>query len=857
MQRILEPRAAATALLSACFGLAGSGPAQDLGTPEDRAAAPRTVTFAGLVAEAADLGRLARLPDADYRLLQWSSFDRRSRGPEDPGWFTNADGFGGEPIPNVEAVLEAPDADGVGRYLLGEVAGPGAIVRTWSAGMNGTIRAFVDGALVFDGPALDFLVGKAARLSGRAALPAGDPLAELEQEDADHLPLPFAEGLRIEWTGALRGLHFYQIQLRRYAAGTAVRGFRGEDLDGAREALLAMAARLRAPALDAARGARLRDELAVEPGGSAALERAVPAGAGGEAMTALRLRVEAEPRDAALRGLVMRIAFDGSERPQVEAPVGDFFGSGPGVHPFVSLPMTVEADGTMECRFVMPYARSCRISFHGRAPVPARIAVERVVEPFDFDGTALHFRARWRVDRDLRAEGGAAPCDLPFVVLRGRGRFVGCAVQIVNPSGIPTPGGNWWGEGDEKVFVDEDLVPSTFGTGSEDYFDYSWSRPDLFAFPYCGQPLCSGPGTSGFVSNHRFQILDDIPFERFFAFLMELWTHRPLDGVEYGRIAYLYARPGVLDDHVRLQARDVELPVLPIRTPVADGGARDALLVDAWDLGARVGERVPELVDEPLATRHRVLGWRAERGEVLRLRAPFPEAGAFDLHLVAVHAPDGARVRARIAGQPVLADGRPEIDLRSPHQRRLLSIALAGPPVPAGEAELELECVEPGFVGLDYAWIKLRQIVVPGCVEGEGMRVVRASEGLEHEAQGLGGGRHSGGRHLWVRARAVGDFVELRAEGLAPGRYRASLRPTESWDYAVLAIDLGGERRVDRLDTWSPQLRLGAPVDLGLVEVGAAGALILRVEVVDTNPAANPPRTYFGIDGVLLEPVGR
>jgi len=44
-----------------------------------------------------------------------------------------------------------------------------------------------------------------------------------------------------------------------------------------------------------------------------------------------------------------------------------------------------------------------------------------------------------------------------------------------------------WGEGDEKVFVDDDRVPSIFGTGSEDYFNYSWSSPDIFAFPYCGQ----------------------------------------------------------------------------------------------------------------------------------------------------------------------------------------------------------------------------------------------------------------------------------------------------------------------------------------------------------------------------------
>jgi Protein of unknown function (DUF2961) len=45
----------------------------------------------------------------------------------------------------------------------------------------------------------------------------------------------------------------------------------------------------------------------------------------------------------------------------VETPLGDFFGSGPGVNPFVSLPFTVAPDGTMICRFVMPYEKTVRL----------------------------------------------------------------------------------------------------------------------------------------------------------------------------------------------------------------------------------------------------------------------------------------------------------------------------------------------------------------------------------------------------------------------------------------------------------------------------------------------------------------
>ena len=83
--------------------------------------------------EMTDLARLGRMPDPDYRTVQFSSYDRRSVSPEVEGWFSNSDGFGGEPIPGFQQVLREPGADGIGLYLLLEETGPGAVVRTWSA----------------------------------------------------------------------------------------------------------------------------------------------------------------------------------------------------------------------------------------------------------------------------------------------------------------------------------------------------------------------------------------------------------------------------------------------------------------------------------------------------------------------------------------------------------------------------------------------------------------------------------------------------------------------------------------------------------------------------------------------------
>ena len=58
---------------------------------------------------------------------------------------------------------------------------------------------------------------------------------------------------------------------------------------------------------------------------------------------------------AVTRSVVLKMEFDGKET--VWCPVGDFFGSGIGLHPFQGWYRTVAEDGTMSCRWVMPYQR--------------------------------------------------------------------------------------------------------------------------------------------------------------------------------------------------------------------------------------------------------------------------------------------------------------------------------------------------------------------------------------------------------------------------------------------------------------------------------------------------------------------
>ena len=56
----------------------------------------RAVTLESLLGEMTDYGAVARWPDPPYTCRQASSYDRRSKTPDDPGgWFANTDNMDG------------------------------------------------------------------------------------------------------------------------------------------------------------------------------------------------------------------------------------------------------------------------------------------------------------------------------------------------------------------------------------------------------------------------------------------------------------------------------------------------------------------------------------------------------------------------------------------------------------------------------------------------------------------------------------------------------------------------------------------------------------------------------------------
>ncbi len=663
------------------------------------------ITTGSLIDEMTDMTALTYFPEPAYETVQFSSYDRRSSVPGGEHWFANADGFGMEPIPGFEREIRPPDGDTPGEYLICDVEGPGAIVRLWTATISGDVRVTLDDASapLYEGPAEKFFRHPYDTFLADSAITPEVLAGSLYQRNAAYAPFPFAKRCKIVWIGNARKVHFYQVQIRKYAKETPVATFAPNDINVFADKIKKAASVLsdieknwtyvsqEAKPISLTVPAKTIDQgFKVE--GTGAIERLV-------------LNLKAHDLDKALRQTILHIQFDDAPWPQVQAPVGDFFGAGPGINPYVSVPFTVAPDGTMTCRYVMPYKRAMRILFDNRGDQDVSVSGSVLCSDYKWDDEAsMYFRARWRVDHNLVASvhdemGGQ---DLPFLIARGKGVYVGTAIMMLNPNNVPTIDGNWWGEGDEKIFVDDDVRPSTFGTGTEDYFNYAWSDPELFQFPYCGQPRNDGPANRGFVANYRWHILDRLPFDNSIAFYMELLNHGRTEGFSYARIAYHYGKEGLIDDHVNITDDDIQIPALPATwEPETWRGAKnwtifasEALLQKAQNISYEEG---------PLWQGGRVLVWTpANEGETITFEFTLPEDDQYGIFMACKFQPDGGTLEAHVDGSPLEFEKKAQTRLVAPYHIQSKVIGTPGS-FTAGKHQLTLVAQVAGKpIGIDF-----------------------------------------------------------------------------------------------------------------------------------------------------------
>lgn len=580
--------------------------------------AGRVVTTRSLLSEMTDLGRMAEYPEPAYTCRQFSSYDRKSVSPEDDeGWFANRD---------AGQFLRTEERGDRTEHVMMDAAGPGAIVRIWSANPKGVLRIYLDGSATpaVEAPMADVLGGKLPGIPGPIAGQRG-------RGWNSYFPIPYAEHCKVTTD---QGGSYYHINYRTYTGPwTKVVSYRPGDLETLADEVAAVAARLASPRTGGGETPGPDDAMVLEPGA----EFGGPLADGaGRAIVGLRARVWADDVDAALRSLVLTIETDGQRT--VACPLGDFFGAAPGVNPYESLPMGVTDDGEMWSHWVMPYRDSATVRVRNTGDRTVRLWLRHTTQPYQWTNRSMHFHAGWKTEIDAPT---MPKRDWNYATIRGRGVFAGASFSIANPVR------NWWGEGDEKIYVDGEEFPSHFGTGTEDYYGYAWCCNERFAHAYHNQPRCDGPGNYGHTSVNRWHILDRIPFERDFRFDMELWHWHTKTNVTMSVVSYWYARPGATSDHGPIRSEDLRLVTLPAYEPSRVAGAIEG---ESLRIIEQTGTPAPQEIVGCSGDRH--LWWReAEVGDRLVLAFDAPSAGRYRVLARFVKAVDYGLIRMSVNGE--------------------------------------------------------------------------------------------------------------------------------------------------------------------------------------------------------------
>ena len=252
----------------------------------------------------------------------------------------------------------------------------------------------------------------------------------------------------------------------------------------------------------------------------------------------------------------------------------------------------------------------------------------------------------------MKADG---TLDWPALRVSGRpGRFVGLLLNVYNP----TPA--WWGEGDEKIYVDGESFPSTFGTGTEDYFGYAWGDNHLYSNPFHAQTRCDGPGSRGTPATSATSCSTACRSRNRWRSTSRSGTGRPVK-IQYATVAYFYAGPGakVEPGVPDLSGRKV-YPRPPIKREAGALEAED-LKVKAKTAGDVPGQDMTPFGDAWSGARQ--LWWVGGGPKAkLDLELPVKAAGTYALSAAFTKAGDYGTVQLALDGEPL---GKP-IDLYAP-----------------------------------------------------------------------------------------------------------------------------------------------------------------------------------------------
>lgn len=208
-----------------------------------------------------------------------------------------------------------------------------------------------------------------------------------------------------------------------------------------------------------------------------------------------------------LRSLRLDMYWDGAETPAVSVPFGDFFGA------ILGKPVAFESElfsnpegKSFNCFIPMPFRKRAKVVITNESDNLLRLLF------FDINyllgvkhkRDVLYFHATWNRQNPTKLMEDFEI--LPLV--EGSGKFLGTHIGVVtNKQNL-----GWWGEGEVKVFIDEDTDFATLvGTGTEDYIGTGWGQG---TFDHQYQGCLISDKELGEYTFYRYHVPDPVYFDK-------------------------------------------------------------------------------------------------------------------------------------------------------------------------------------------------------------------------------------------------------------------------------------------------------------------------------------------------------
>ena len=264
-----------------------------------------------------------------------------------------------------------------------------------------------------------------------------------------------------------------------------------------------------------------------------------------------------------LKKMVLRMYWDDEDSPSVEAPIGDFFGLGLGKYVMYESKYTsVGSQKALNAKFAMPFKKKAKITVTNEG--------EQAVNAFYYNidwekhkslpAETMYFHAQYRQQTPTDGWTNEWPNNyVPkindhknvdgignYVMMEatGAGNYIGATHSIIQNQG------DWWGEGDEMMYIDGAKDAQIKGTGAEDYYLGAWcyggcginpfggTKP-TFAYQTYGNPQNGGDNKGAEWTVYRFHDNSPIPFKKSFKMTIE-HGHANHRSDNYYTVAYWY-----------------------------------------------------------------------------------------------------------------------------------------------------------------------------------------------------------------------------------------------------------------------------------------------------------------------------